>query len=480
MTSEHPKLFISYSWTSQEHQQWVLRLATALCESGVDVILDKWDLKEGQDAHAFMEKMVTDPDIRKVVLVCDQMYAEKADNRSGGVGTETQIISAKVYEQVDQTKFVAVIAENDDEGNPFLPTYYGSRLYIDLSNPDVYADSFDQLLRWVYDKPLHEKPPLGKTPAFLADDAAPRLETTSRYRRVLEAIRQDRAYCVGALSEYFDTFSRNLERFRITNDETEFDDKVVQSIEQFSPYRNEAIGLFLALAQYRDTQQTWDQLHRFFENLIPYLERPESSTNWQEWHSDNFRFIVHELFLYAIASLLKYDCFDAVGYLLRQHYYVASRSNRPMTSFSVFHENLQSLAHRNKRLTLQRASLRADFLRKRSKMSGIRFGEIMQADFILFIRDCLDALRPDRYQAWHPHTLIYAEREQRGPFELFARSQSSEYFKRAQPIFGIQSKDDLMPIMQAFTNGRLRIPEWPFATFNPAQLMAYQKLATLP
>ena len=38
-------------------------------ESGVDVIFDKWDLKEGHDANAFMEKMVTDPEIEKVILL---------------------------------------------------------------------------------------------------------------------------------------------------------------------------------------------------------------------------------------------------------------------------------------------------------------------------------------------------------------------------------------------------------------------------
>jgi TIR domain len=56
-----PKLFISYSWSNAEHEQWVVNLATELRDSGVDVILDKWDLKEGHDAIAFMEQMVTKP-----------------------------------------------------------------------------------------------------------------------------------------------------------------------------------------------------------------------------------------------------------------------------------------------------------------------------------------------------------------------------------------------------------------------------------
>ena len=78
-----PRLFISYSWSTPGHEQWVIDLATELVNSGVDVILDKWNLREGHDSVAFMEKMVTDPSISKVVLICDQVYASKADGRSG-------------------------------------------------------------------------------------------------------------------------------------------------------------------------------------------------------------------------------------------------------------------------------------------------------------------------------------------------------------------------------------------------------------
>lgn len=52
---ESPKVFISYSWTTPEHEQRVLDIATELVESGIDTILDKWDLKEGDDADVFME-----------------------------------------------------------------------------------------------------------------------------------------------------------------------------------------------------------------------------------------------------------------------------------------------------------------------------------------------------------------------------------------------------------------------------------------
>ena len=117
-----------------------------------------------------MEKMVTDPNISKVAMICDRLYAEKADGRSGGVGTETQIISAEIYAAQDQTKFVAILPERDEDGKPLLPTYYRSRIYIDLSNSELYATNFEQLLRWVFDKPLHVKPEIGRMPAFLSDN----------------------------------------------------------------------------------------------------------------------------------------------------------------------------------------------------------------------------------------------------------------------------------------------------------------------
>jgi hypothetical protein len=44
----------------------------------VDVTIDKWDLKEGHDAIKFMERMVTDAEIKKVIVVLDRTYAEKA------------------------------------------------------------------------------------------------------------------------------------------------------------------------------------------------------------------------------------------------------------------------------------------------------------------------------------------------------------------------------------------------------------------
>lgn len=163
-----PKIFISYSWSCD----WlVVPLAERLVSHGVDVVLDKWDLKEGQDKYAFMEQCVNDPNITKVLIVCDKKYADKANARTGGVGDETAIISSEVYGQLKQEKFIPIIAECDEEGNPYVPTYIKARIHINLSDEEKYEEEYEKLLRNIYEKPLYSKPKLGTRPEWIDEES---------------------------------------------------------------------------------------------------------------------------------------------------------------------------------------------------------------------------------------------------------------------------------------------------------------------
>ena len=162
-----PKIFISYSWSSDAQ---VLELAQRLVSHGVEVVLDKWDLKEGQDKYAFMERCVNDPEITKVLIICDKAYAQKANDRTGGVGDETVIISSEIYGNMKQEKFIPVIAEKDEDGKPYVPNYIKTRIYIDLSNSDTYEEEYEKLLRNIYEKPQFMKPKLGKRPEWLDEE----------------------------------------------------------------------------------------------------------------------------------------------------------------------------------------------------------------------------------------------------------------------------------------------------------------------
>ena len=477
---QNPKAFISYSWSSPQHEQWVINLATELGQAGVDVILDKWDLKEGHDAIVFMERMVTDPEIKKVIIVSDRVCAQKADSRKGGVGTETQIISKEIYDKVKQDKFVVVIAEKDAHGKPYLPTYYKSRIYIDLSEPDDYAENFERLLRWIYDKPLYKKPEIGKMPSFLSEGEQISLGTTVSFTRAINAIKDGKPYSAGALNEYFEIFVQNLERFRIKKYEGEFDETIMKNVEAFLPHRNEVIQLFSAIARYGPKEELIKSLHRFFESLIPYMLRPESVRHYRDWDFDNFKFIIHELFLYAAAILVKLERFQQASMLLSQRYYMPGNSDYGrdvMAPFSVFRRHMKSLEYRNKRLKLRHFSLRADLLKERCQTTGIDFKYLMQADFVLFIRSELYA--EELFFGWWPETLLCLGHFP-GPFEIFARAESKRYFEKIKCLFDIESPDDLKQLLEEYQQDKRKLPSWELDSFNPALLLNSEKLATRP
>lgn len=474
-----PKVFISYSWSGPEHEQWVLDLATRLRESRIDVILDKWDLKEGHDAVKFMEKMVADESIRKVLIISDEVYARKADDRDGGVGTETQIISKEIYDDQEQDKFVVVLAEKDDTGKPFLPIYYKSRIYIDLCDPEKGAEEFEKLLRWVFDRPLYVKPELGSKPSFLEDDESISAGTTATFRRALDAIRNSKPYALGALDEYLNTLGANLERFRLQKPEGEFDEAVFVSIQNLLPCRNEVLQVFSAISQYAMNDEIIQTIHRFFESLLPYTQRPEDVSSYSDWDYDNFLFIIHELFLCTIAIIIKDEHYDWARFLLEQEYYVAGNSDYgrdEMVDFRVFRRHMKSLAYRNERLNLGRASIRADLLKERCAGPGAGFRYVMQADFVLFLRADIKAAGGF---GWYPETLLYLGYSSR-PFEIFARSESSKYFDKVKRLLGIDSPEDLDNLLLSYKENRQRLPGRNVEAFTILNALNYERLAKKP
>ena len=162
-----PKLFISYSHSSEKHKQWVQVFATDLREKhGVDVVLDQWGLREGDFTYAFMQKNLTDPDVKKVILICDKKYQEKADNYQGGVGDEAQIICPQLYRKVEQNKIAAVITERSQSGSAYIPGFYQGRVYIDFSDPENFKENYEKLLRWIWDRPKTLPPKIGVAPNF--------------------------------------------------------------------------------------------------------------------------------------------------------------------------------------------------------------------------------------------------------------------------------------------------------------------------
>lgn len=163
-TEEKPiVVFVSYSWDSEDHKQWVLNLADKLTtEGGVFVILDRYDLRAGKTMTHFMEKAVNQAD--KVLLIMTPNYQDKADNRLGGVGYEYSMVTQEFYENLENDKFIPIRRSGTFEES--APKFLKSYLSHDMTKDTSFENDFNDLLRVIYNEPEIKRPPLGKKPSF--------------------------------------------------------------------------------------------------------------------------------------------------------------------------------------------------------------------------------------------------------------------------------------------------------------------------
>lgn len=163
-TEYHPKVFISYSWDSEEHKKWVLDFATKLCENGIDVTLDQWEVshKGGSLLPNFMVNSVSSSE--RVLCIMTPNYKKKTDKLVGGVGFEYSILSSEIADDLTTIKFIPILREGDEKSS--TPILLNKRISYYMRDEDDFEKVFMELLRDLYNEPKTGKPALGKKPKF--------------------------------------------------------------------------------------------------------------------------------------------------------------------------------------------------------------------------------------------------------------------------------------------------------------------------
>lgn len=442
-TSSAPRVFISYSWTNDEHTEWVGELGERLMADGVDVVLDQWSLEHGHDVHAFMERMVSDPSIKRVIIISDALYAAKADGRKGGVGTETQIISKEVYDSVDQTKFVPILRERDSEGCACLPIYLKNRWHIDFSNPDTEAQSYDDLLRNIFERPVRRKPAMGKPPSHIFDEDSTVVTSAQKAKRFRELVVSGKGSASAAFEDFADEFLSNLEELRMTYTSEGGDtwcDRIRENIESATVYRDIFVDVIKVGASHVPGEQFVPLFLNFLERLLVYQERPEIEGRFFQCSEDNYKLLCYEFFLYSIAAFIKAKKYSQARAIM-DYRFVTPRTlggnDFESHSFSSFNSYARSLeetcAVQGKR---KRLSVMADLVHERANRSDLRFSDIMQADVIL----CLASRG-----SWYPRTLIYSRSS--GKCELFLRAVDGVGFVPLEQLLRVDSPQELIELI---------------------------------
>ena len=471
-----PKMFISYRWSSPQHEQWVLDLATSFRSDGIDVILDKWHLKEGNDTFVFMERMVNDRSVTKVLLICDAGYVERADQRQGGVGTEAQIVSSEVYSKVDQTKFAAAVREIDEDGSPLLPRYLANRLYFDFSSEESFASNYEKVLRWCFDKPFHPVPPIGKPPKYL-DETFQGNSNLLKGASALRAVQSRGGDPKKAASAVLSGIAEDAKNLCLSlADVSDSDQNIVDTIEQSTPLREQAITAINAIIENDEGSSSADAIHRFLEDLFGLWDygRPDNG-RYSVIDNDALKFFAHSTFVATIACCMKQRKFAFANSVLSTPFFKPSSNEytgklENYTSLRTYLKSLEEI--RKRRLSLNRLSVHADMIKDTFNHSIVSLGDFMEADFTLYLRGMMES--DTGASDWFPVSLVYAS-DSYGAFPTYVRATSKSFFSRLSPLLGDASAEQIRSTIRD-GKGRIRFGGW--ADPDVWQLANAEALAT--
>jgi hypothetical protein len=161
------RVFLSYT-DSDDHEtsHWVGVLAEFLTGHGIDARFDKWHLHKGMDLQHWMNRELSSAD--KVIVVCDEKYAAKADDRHGGVGWETMLIQNDLARLSADTRKYVVIARSESVETA-LPYYLRGRFVIHVRPTDKLGVPYEDLLKELYEVPI--APLIGERPIYLLKGA---------------------------------------------------------------------------------------------------------------------------------------------------------------------------------------------------------------------------------------------------------------------------------------------------------------------
>ena len=309
-----PKVFISYSWSSEDMTM------ARLMSHGIEVVLDKWDLKEGQDKYVFMEQCVSDSEIDRVLIICDKAYAEKANNREGGVGDETVIISTEIYGKVNQEKFIPIIVECDDDGKPYIPLYIKTRIYVNLSETEKYEEEYEKLLRNIYEKPLFKKPKLGSKPEWLEEDSVNLfpLQDLVRQLKGSGSVRKQNVIIRRFIDQYIEILKSYYDK------DLNAGQQVYETWMKTKNVRDYFLDFLDALLE---TDCDMGRLlceifERFYNTLTCVKTFNDKANSYGDIECDVFKTLIWELFICTVTFLRHFEDYETLNKVLSNTYFL--------------------------------------------------------------------------------------------------------------------------------------------------------------
>ncbi|MHB8088065.1 MAG: TIR domain-containing protein [Anaerolineaceae bacterium] len=137
---QNKSCFISYSYDSPEHINWVNRLARKISQRGIIVHLDKLDNKLGDDLLNYMISAISNSD--KVIVICTPKYYEKVN---GGAAFEKMIIGSKITADILTNKFIPILHSGSKEKS--IPLFLHTKYFLNMPSKMIHQIEVDEIVK---------------------------------------------------------------------------------------------------------------------------------------------------------------------------------------------------------------------------------------------------------------------------------------------------------------------------------------------
>jgi len=282
-----------------------------------------------------------------------------------------------------------------------------------------------------------KKPSRGVMPSYLqAESEVSTYRCISIQKQMQSALINDRQSAIGLFDDFVDAVVSELNAGRSQQNQDPIDDKVIASINHFTPIRDAIVDAVSDLCKYRAVFPT-DKIRGLLEKTLQFNFRPHHITSWNELDFDAYKFFNYELLLYVISVLLKKERYQEAGEIIFSHYFYHDGSQHQDDDITSFNNYIRSLDDfRNKRLNLNRTSITADQIKERAKNPTVEFRDLLRTDCLLYF---VMSLKGSLFE-WYPRILIYLEYH--SDFDFFVRLKSLRHFEKVKPVLGVATVDD--------------------------------------
>lgn len=154
-----PKVFISYKWEDDEHNDWVMKLAVELRSAGIEALLDRWEVRLGDSFTDYMTSKITEADVILFIMTTASVAAIEASGGKGGaVKFEMQLATSRRMAG-ENLRIIPIYREGSKTA-----AHVRDHRYADFRDDTKY----DHVLQSLVDDLLAVgpmPPPIGKSPA---------------------------------------------------------------------------------------------------------------------------------------------------------------------------------------------------------------------------------------------------------------------------------------------------------------------------